>query len=314
MDYAYNVEYSQTWSGGLQYEIAPATVFDVSYMGTWTLGADNATVRNVPEPGAGPIQPRRPIPQLSRINAIRFDGKSIYHGLTIQAERRLRRNFAYSVSYTLSTSKDDASSPGPTESEANVPQDVRNIFDETGEWALSSFNHTHQLVASGAYELPPVRSAGPLLDQVLSGWRVNAVLTAQSGAPFTVNLGVDQANIGTGPAQRPNQLHDPNLPGGQRSADRWFDPSAFALPAPFTFGSALRNSLIGPGYASLDLAMAKGWSLQRGSRLEFRWEIFNALNRANFDIPNRIFGTPNFGRVFSAKLPREMQLGVRLAF
>ena len=72
--------------------------------------------------------------------------------------------------------------------------------------------------------------------------------------------------------------------------------------------------MIGPGYASLDLAVAKGWSLQRGSRLEFRWEIFNALNRTNFDIPNRIFGTPNFGRVFSAKLPREMQLGVRLAF
>jgi hypothetical protein len=314
MDYAYSVEYSQTWSGGIQYEFLPSTILEVSYMGTWTLGADNATVRNVPEPGAGPIQPRRPIPQLSRINAIRFDGKSIYHGMTIQTERRLRNNFAYSLSYTLSTSKDDASSPGPTESEANVPQDVRNIFDETGEWALSSFNHTHQLVASGAYELPAVRSAGPLLDQILSGWRVNAVLIAQSGAPFTVNLGVDQANIGAGPAQRPNQLHDPNLPGGQRTADRWFDASAFALPAPFTFGSALRNSVTGPGYASLDLAVAKGWSLQRGSRLEFRWEIFNALNRANLDIPNRIFGTSNFGRIFSAKLPREMQLGLRLAF
>jgi hypothetical protein len=314
MDYAYNVEYSQTWSGGIQYEIMPSTILDVSYMGTWTLGADNATIRNVPEPGPGPIQPRRPIPQLSRINAIRFDGKSIYHGLTVRAERRLRDSFAYSVSYTLSTSKDDASSPGATESEANVPQDVRNIFDETGEWALSSFNHTHQLVASSAYELPSIRSGASLVNQLLSGWRVNAVLIAQSGAPFTVNLGVDQANIGAGPAQRPNQLTDPNLPRGQRTPDRWFDTSAFALPAPFTFGTAHRNSVIGPGYASLDLAVAKGWSLQGGSRLEFRWEIFNALNRANFDIPSRIFGTPNFGRVFSAKLPREMQLGVRLSF
>ena len=140
------------------------------------------------------------------------------------------------------------------------------------------------------------------------------MLTAQSGAPFTVNLGVDQANIGAGPAQRPDQLHDPNLPGGQRTPDRWFDASAFALPAPFTFGSARRNSVIGPGYASVDLAVAKGWNLQGGSRLEFRWEIFNALNRANFDIPSRTFGTPNFGRVFSAKLPREMQLGIRLSF
>jgi hypothetical protein len=47
MDYDYAVEYSQTWSGGLQYAIGPATMAEVSYMGTWTLGADNATVRNV---------------------------------------------------------------------------------------------------------------------------------------------------------------------------------------------------------------------------------------------------------------------------
>ena len=112
MDHDYSVEYSQTWSGGLQYELLPSTMVEVSYMGTWTLGADNATVRNVPEPGPGPIQSRRPIPQLSRINAIRFDGKSIYHGVTFKAERRLRNNVAYNVSYTLSPSKDDASSPG----------------------------------------------------------------------------------------------------------------------------------------------------------------------------------------------------------
>ena len=118
-------------------------------MGTWTLGADNATVRNVPEPGPGPIQARRPIPEMSRINAIRFDGKSIYHGMTLRLERRLSSDVAFNASYTLSYSKDDASSPGPTESEANVPQDVRNIFDETGEWAFSSFDHRHQFIASG---------------------------------------------------------------------------------------------------------------------------------------------------------------------
>ena len=54
MDFAYSVEYSQTWSGGIQYELFPATMVEVSYMGTWTLGADNATVHNVPEPGPRP--------------------------------------------------------------------------------------------------------------------------------------------------------------------------------------------------------------------------------------------------------------------
>jgi hypothetical protein len=314
MDYDYSVEYSQTWSGGLQYQLRPSTMAEISYMGTWTLGADNATVRNVPEPGPGPIQPRRPIPQLSRINAIRFDGKSIYHGLTLRMERRLADKFAYNVSYTLSHSTDDASSPGATESEANVPQNVRNIFDATGEWALSSFDHRHQFIASGVYQFPSLNDAGEIVSALVGDWRVNAIVIAQAGAPFTVNVSVDRANIGAGPAQRPDQLRDPNLPSGERSPERWFDTSAFALQAPFTFGSAPRNSVIGPGYANVDVALAKTWTLGGSSQLEFRWEVFNLLNRVNFDLPNRIFGNPNFGRIFSAKNPREMQFGLRYAF
>jgi hypothetical protein len=313
MDHDYGVEYTQTWSGGLQYELASSTMAEVSYMGSWTLGADNATVHNVPEPGPGSIQARRAIPQLGAIRSIRFDGKSIYHGVTFKAERRLRRNVSYNVSYTLSTSKDDASSPGPTEAETNFPQNVRNIFDETGEWAPSSFDHRHAFVASGSYQVP-YAGRGGLGEAVLGGWRVNAVLVAQSGAPFTVNLGVDQANIGAGPAQRPDQAGDPNLPAGARTAARWFNTAAFSLPAPFTFGSAPRNSVIGPGYVSLDMVVAKTWSVGGPSRFELRWEVFNLLNRANFDLPNRTFGTPNVGRIFSAKAPREMQFGARVSF
>jgi hypothetical protein len=314
MDHDYHVEYSQTWSGGLQYEASPSTMVEAFYMGTWTIGADNAAVRNVPEPGPGDIQSRRPIPQLSRINSIRFDGKSIYHGATFKVERRMRDRFAFNLSYTLSSSKDDASSPGPTESETNFPQNVNNLFSETGEWAHSSFDHRHQFVGSGVLELPFFARSGGLKERVLGGWRLNTIVSVQSGAPFTVNLGVDRANIGAGPAQRPDQLRNPNLPGGQRTPDRWFDTAAFALPAPFTFGSAPRNSVIGPGFANVDFSMAKTWMLPEPAQLEVRWEIFNLTNRANFDLPNRIFGTPNFGRVFSAKPPREMQLGLRLSF
>ena len=86
------------------------------------------------------------------------------------------------------------------------------------------------------------------------------------------------------------------------------------MPAPFTFGTAPRNSVIGPGWANIDVALAKTWRLAGTAELEFRWETFNLLNRANFDLPNRTFGSPNFGRIFSAKNPREMQVGLRLAF
>ena len=155
---------------------------------------------------------------------------------------------------------------------------------------------------------------GGLGAAVLGGWRMNPVVTLQSGSPFTVNLGQDRANIGAGPAQRPDQLRDPNVPGGERTPEAWFDTAAFALPELFTFGSASRNSVEGPGYANMDLAIAKMWNLTGAARLELRWETFNLFNRVNFDLPNRIFGTPNFGRIFSARNAREMQLGMRLSF
>ena len=314
MDYAYNVEYTQTWTGGVQYALSPAMMAEMSYMGSWTLAADNATIHNVPEPGPGPIQPRRPIPQLAAIRSIRFDGKSIYHGITLKAERRLRDNYAYNVHYTLSTSKDDASDPGATEAETNVPQNVRNIFDETGEWAYSSYDHRHVFVASGTYQFPVITAGRGMAKAVLGGWRTTGILTLQSGAPFTINIGIDRANVGAGPAQRPNQIRDPRLPAHQRTPERWFDTDAFTLQEPFTFGNAPRNSVRAPGFANVDLALAKVWSLRGMSTLEFRWEVFNLFNRANFDLPNRIFGTPNFGRIFSAKNPREMQFGIRLLF
>jgi hypothetical protein len=64
----------------------------------------------------------------------------------------------------------------------------------------------------------------------------------------------------------------------------------------------------------VDFALAKTWGPGSRTQIEFRWEIFNLFDRANFDLPNRIFGTPNFGRIFSAKNPREMQFGARLTF
>ena len=312
MDYDYQVEYTQTWSGGVQAELLPGTAFDVFYMGSYTIGADNSTIHNVPEPGPGPLAPRRGVPELAGIRAIRFDGKSIYHAVTFKVVHRLRDNLSFDAAYTLSRSRDDASSPGATAYEANVPQDVRNIFP--GENALSSFDRRHQFVGSGSYELPFFRGRGGWLEGVLGNWRLTGVVMLQSGAPFTVNITEDRANVGAGPAQRPDLVGDPNLPGGQRTPDRWFDTGAFRLQAPFTFGSAGRNLVFAPGLANVDTALQKVWYLAGGQQLEFRWEVFNLLNRANFDVPNRFFGSPNFGRIFGAAAAREMQFGLRLRF
>ena len=302
MNHDYQTEYARNWTVSLQRQLGPATMVEASYLHSDIVGADSSTVLNVPEPGPGPIGPRRPVPALANITAIRWDGYSIYDALSFKAEHRLRHGLSFSANYALSKSIDDASDPGATAYEVNLPQDVRNM---NAERAVSSFDHRHRFVGSFMYALP---------DRVLGGgWRVNGIVTLQSGAPFTVNLGTDRANIGSGPAQRPDVSGDPNE-GGARTTGQWFNTAVFSLPAQYTFGNSGRNTVLAPGYADVDAAIQKDIQLSRGARIELRWEVFNLFDRANLDVPNRTAFTPNFGRIFSAGPARQMQLGVKLVF
>jgi hypothetical protein len=310
MDWDFRTEYAKNYSVSVQREVSPTTMLEVNFLHSAIVGADSSTVRNVPEPGPGAIGPRRPVPQLANITAIRWDGYSIFNGLTFRLEQRLSQGLALTAFYTLSKAIDDASDPGGTAFEANLPQNVRDL---AAERALSSFDHRHRFVTNLTYTLPHIGGSSGFMSKLGSAWQVNAIASLESGAPFTVNLGTDRANIGAGPAQRPNQTCDPNE-GGARTAQQWFNTSCFALQPQFTFGDAPRNSVQAPGYADVDTALQKDLDLGNGTRLQFRWEIFNLLNRTNFDVPNRVAFTPNFGRIFSAKPPRQMQFGVKVLF
>jgi Carboxypeptidase regulatory-like domain len=310
MDHDYRIEYNEAWSLSVQHLLTPATMIEAAFLGSRTVGADNSTVRNVPLPGPGPINARRPIPSLSNFNSIRWDGWSTYNSLTLKLERRLARGLAVNGNYTWSKSIDDASDPGGTAFESNLPQ---NVHDLPSEKALSSFDHRHRFVASFVYELPLGSGISGWKQRALTGWQTSGIASWHTGAPFTVNLGVDQANIGAGPAQRPNVLRNPNLSGG-RSPERWFDTAAFRLPAAFTFGNAGRNIVYGPAYSGVDFSLQKETSLTERVRLKFRVEAFNLFNHPNFDAPNRIAFTPNFGRVFSADAPRQLQFVLKMEF
>ena len=313
MDHDFQVEYTQTWSGGIQVEALPRTMLEVSYMGSYTIGADNSTIRNVPEPGPGRIDARRLIPELSAIRAIRFDGRSIYHAVTFKGERRFDGRYSFNVAYTLSKSQDDASSPGATAFESNVPQDVRNIFP--GENALSSFDHRHQFCRQRQLPVSVLRGGGRSDGSTGRGLArerhrhpaVGGAVHCQPRAGPAPTSGPARRSVPTSSATRTCRPASGRPASGSNTA-------AFALQAPFTFGSAGRNSVFAPGLANVDLSIVKGWYVGEQGRLEFRWEIFNLLNHVNLDVPNRIFGTPNFGRIFSAQHAREMQLGLRYSF
>ena len=297
MNHDYRTEYARNWTASVQRQLASNTTLEVAYLRSDVFGADSSTVLNVPEPGPGPIATRRPIPALSSITAIRWDGYSIYNAVTLKVAQRLTRGLAFSASYSLSKAIDDASDPGATTHESNLPQNVRNM---AAERALASFDHRHRFTGNFTYALP-------------GAWQVSGIVTLQSGAPFSVMLGTDRANIGSGPAQRPDVSGDPNGLAHPTAA-QWFDTSVFSLPAAFTFGNAGRNNVLAPGYANVDVGIHKEIALAKGTMLSLRGEVFNLLNRVNFDVPNRIAFTPNFGRIFSAQPARQMQVGARVTF
>lgn len=310
MDWDFRTEYAKNYSISVQRQVASRTVVEVSFLRSAIVGADSSTVRNVPTPGPGAIGPRRPIPELANITAIRWDGYSIFNGVTFRVDQRLAGGLTFTSFYTLSKAIDDASDPGGTSFETNLPQ---NVYDMSSEEAVASFDHRHRFVASATYALPNVGGSSRIGSALGSNWQLNTIVLLESGAPFTVNLGTDRANIGAGPAQRPNQICDPNE-GGARSAAQWFNTSCFELQPQFTFGNAPRNSVLSPGYANVDFGVQKNVGLRGGSQLQFRWEIFNLFNHTNFDVPNRTAFTSNFGRIFSAKPSRQMQLGVKVLF
>jgi len=102
---------------------------------------------------------------------------------------------------------------------------------------------------------------------------------------------------------------------GTQTAERWFNTAAFAAPAAFTFGTAGRNSVYGPGLQTLDFAVVRNFAVTERLKFQFRGEFFNALNHTNLGTPDRFVNTPQFGTITEATTPgREIQLSARLSF
>jgi hypothetical protein len=119
--------------------------------------------------------------------------------------------------------------------------------------------------------------------------------------------------VGGGVSERPNVLGSPVL--GNPTINEWFNTAAFALPAPYTYGNAGRDSLRGPGFWNMDFSLFRSFSLTEHAHLQFRGEFFNIFNNVDFGNPSATLGNPNFGVITStANSPRTIQFGAKLNF
>jgi hypothetical protein len=264
-------------------------------------------------PGPGPIQPRRLFPYYTQAFYDRTIGKADYNALQVTFDRHFTKGLGYQVSYTWSKAMDDACT-GLYAIEGCSIQDPYHINRDR---SVSAIDLTHMLSVAMIYEDPfgkgkRFSTGKPVLDYIIGNWQLNNIFYARSGQPYSLTVGSDIANTGVG-SVRANLVGDPNAV--QRTSAHWFNTSAFAVPALYTFGNVGRDSMRSAPYWNLDSSLFRVIPIRENIRLEFRVEAFNLFNTVIYGLPDSGLLDSNFGGVFgTANIPREIQLGLKLIF
>ncbi len=297
------------WNVAVQQQLGSTWSLEAAYVGSRGRSLLAARDTNQASPSPQPLN-LRPNPFFSDIMLLESRGTSEYDALLLTSERRLSGGLSLLASYTLSSTHDDASGFFSSAGDPNFPQDSNN---PDAEWGRSSFDIRHRATVGFIYDLPFTGSVWS------REWQVSGIATVQSGRPFTVALLPDLDNSNTGRASlgfgfndRPNVSGDASL--SDPSPERWFNTAAFSMPPFGSFGNTGRNTLEGPAYANVNLAVIKMVPLGSASRLQLRFETFNLFNRTNYNLPDAFFGSPTFGQILSAQAPRRIQLGARVIF
>jgi len=261
------------------------------------------------------------------------EGVSSYNALQVDVNHRFSQGLALRGVYTWSKALDDGDSLNSTTA-GNAPGLVSNPFDLHADWGPATYDVRNIGVIDAAYELPFGRGRrywsglSGFASAAASGWSVNSIVTAQSGFPFTPQLSYNPSNNGDSKNPvRPfvNPLFSGPIILG--SPKQWFNPAAFLQPPPPTsppspntgfYGNLGRDSLTGPGLATWDFSVLKDTAIRERFTLQFRAELFNLLNRANFNTPNPIVFTPSgvsptAGVITSTSTTsRQIQFGLKL--
>src|SRR5215472_9419940 len=225
---------------------------------------------------------------------------SSYNTLQVDLRRRFSRGLSFRGVYTWSKTIDDGDSLNQTTAN-NAPGLVSNPFDINADRGLATFDVRNIGVVNLIYELPIGRDKSfasnleGFANAAVSGWAVASIVTAQSGFPITPQLSYNPSNNNDNRNPvRPFINPDFSGPVVLGSPKQWFNPAAFIAP-PATigfYGNLGRNSFIGPGLATWDFSVFKNTRINERFNVQFRAELFNLLNRANFNTPNLITFTP----------------------
>jgi hypothetical protein len=265
----------------------------------------------------------RPFPQYDGVTAFRVPGaKSIYHAVTLRADKRFAKGLSLLAAYTRGKLMDDASTTVGFLGQAGTQQ---NAYDRAGDYSLSSNDVSYRFVSAFVFDLPfgqGQRFGSSLpggISWIVSGWQMNGIVTFQSGYPLLMSQANNNVNL-FNPVQRPNWSGTDATLNDQSRGDsilKWFDTSQFTTAPAFTFGSAPRvmPNLRSDGVKNLDFSLFKNNRFKGGKwNAQIRVEAFNLLNRTQFNAPNTQVGAGAFGTISGAGAARQVQIGAKFLF
>ena len=259
----------------------------------------------------------KPYPIYTGLLTTDFNGNFSYEALVLKLDHRAAAGLNFRLEYTHSKALTDGwEGGGSTQSQI--------ASCRACDKGATSFDARQRASISTIYDLPFGRrrslgkSMSPALDMIAGGWTVTGIATFSTGTPIFISAAAQTAS--TNITQRPNRICDGNdshLLGNLRNDGLLaFNASCFVTPPTGYFGNAGRDVIYGPGINNWDLGFQKFFPLASDQRrLEFRVEMFNAFNHAQFSLPNaNVANGANFGRVAGASAPRLIQMGMKLLF
>ena len=287
-----------------------------------------AAFANTPVPAGTYYVPTATKPNAAIANTWTYfsEGDSSYNALQIELRHRFSGGLAVRGVYTWAKTIDDGDSVNATTS-GGEPALASNPFNLRADRGLANFDVRNVAAINETYALPfgkgkPfLHDATGAMNALLGGWMVSSVVTIQGGFPFTPQLSYNPSNTGdTRNPVRPFVNPAFNGPVILGNPNQWFNPAAFLAPPNSSgfYGNLGRDTLAGPGLATWDLSFLKDIQIQERLKLQFRAELFNLLNRVNFNTPNAVVFTPTgvsptAGVITSTSTPsRQIQFGLKL--
>lgn len=323
IDPNYATPYIHEWSLGVQQALNKNVLLELTYIGSKGTHLPSEININQAVLGSGTENSRRPYQTpyagltFGNVTYLQTEGESSYNSLQAKLQQNYSNGLSYLVSYTYGRSIDEGAggSDNSSDSSKALPQ---NSYAPHSERGRSDFDVHHRLVVSPVYELPFGKGKKYLTSgwgsQLAGGWQLAGILQWQTGRPFTVYYGTDNSNTGEN-ADRPNLLSNPNS-HAPHSVNKWFNTGAFSPAAAGSFGNESRNAVNGPGYGTLDLAVARSFPVTHSTSVKFRAESFNLTNHPNFYNPNpsSYYGTSSFGKISTAYQQRQLQFSAKFVF